>query len=143
MEEIKIQQLVNRFLDGATTNAEEQTLYDYFAGENIAPELMQYSDMFRWYSAGMPEMNAKQRRMPLRRILALAASVLLLVGIGFGVHRYQKLQEEYALYEGSYIIRNNVKITEISKILPELKATEQRVSEMMKQQNNNTEIPTI
>lgn len=143
MEEIKIQQLVNRFLDGATTNAEEQTLYDYFTGENIAPELMQYRDMFRWYSAGMPEMKAKQRRMSLRRILALAASVLLLVGIGFGVHRYQKLQEEYALYEGSYIIRNGVKTTDISKILPELKATEQKVSEMMKQQNNNTEIPTI
>ena len=60
MEEIRIRQLVNRFLDGATTNAEEQTLYDYFAGEDIAPELMQYRDMFRWYSAGMPEMNAKQ-----------------------------------------------------------------------------------
>ena len=143
MEEIRIRQLVNRFLDGATTNAEEQTLYDYFAGENIAPELMQYSDMFRWYSAGMPERNAKQRRMPLRRILALAASVLLLVGIGFGIHRYQQQQAEYALYEGSYIIRNGVKTTDISKILPELKATEQKVSEMMKQQNNNTEIPTI
>ena len=50
MEEIRIRQLVNRFLDGATTNAEEQTLYDYFAGEDIAPELMQYRDMFRWYS---------------------------------------------------------------------------------------------
>ena len=143
MEEIRIRQLINRFLDGATTNAEEQMLYDYFAGEDIAPELMQYRDMFRWYSAGMPEMNVKQRRMPLRRILALAASVLLLVGIGFGIHRYQKLQEEYALYEGSYIIRDGVKITDISKILPELKATELKVSEMMKQQNNNTEIPTI
>ena len=143
MEEIRIRQLINRFIDGATTNAEEQMLYDYFAGEDIAPELMQYRDMFRWYSAGMPEMNVKQRRMPLRRILALAASVLLLVGIGFGIHRYQKLQEEYALYEGSYIIRDGVKITDISKILPELKATELKVSEMMKQQNNNTEIPTI
>ena len=143
MEEIRIRQLIERFLDGATTNAEEQMLYDYFAGEDIAPELMQYRDMFRWYSAGMPEMKAKQRRMPLRRILALAASVLLLVGIGFGIHRYQQQQAEYALYEGSYIIRNGVKTTDISKILPELKATEQSVSEMMKQQNNNTEIPTI
>ena len=51
MEEIKIRQLINRFLDGETTNAEEQMLYDYFAGEDIAPELMQYRDMFRWYSA--------------------------------------------------------------------------------------------
>ena len=143
MEEIRIRQLINRFIDGATTNAEEQMLYDYFAGEDIAPELMQYRDMFRWYSAGMPEMNVKQRRMPLRRILALAASVLLLVGIGFGIHRYQQQQAEYALYEGSYIIRDGVKITDISKILPELKATELKVSEMMKQQNNNTEIPTI
>ena len=143
MDENRIQQLIERFLNGETTNAEEQMLYDYFAGEDVSPELIKYREMFRWYSAGMPEMNAKQHRMPLRRILALAASVLLLLGIGFGIHRYQQRQAEYALYEGSYIIRNGVKITDISKILPELKATEQKVSEMIKQQNNNQEIPTI
>jgi len=35
------------------------------------------------------------------------------------------------------------KITDIKQILPELKATEQEVSEILKQQNNNQEIPTI
>ena len=143
MKEKEIQQMIERFLNGETTNAEEQMLYDYFAGEDVSPELMQYREMFRWYSAGMPEDKGKKRSLPLRRILALAASVLLLVGIGFGIHRYQQQQAEYALYEGSYIIRNGVKITDISKILPELKATEQKVSEMIKQQNNNQEIPMI
>ena len=33
MEEKKIQQMIGRFLDGETTNAEEQTLYDYFASD--------------------------------------------------------------------------------------------------------------
>lgn len=143
MEEKRIRQLIDRFLDGETTNAEEQTLYDYFTGENIAPELTQYREMFRWYSAGMPEIKAKKSPMQIRKILTLAASVLLLVGIGFGIYRYQKQQQEYELYEGSYIIRNGVKMTDIKQILPELKATERKVSEIMKQQNNNTEIPTI
>lgn len=143
MEEIRIQQLIELFLDGKTTNAEEQMLYDYFAGDDIEPEFAKYREMFQWYSDGMPEIKGKERTMPIRRIIALAASVLLLVGIGIGIYRYQQQQQEYALYEGSYIIRNGVKITEISKILPELKATEQTVTDMMNQQNNNTEIPTI
>ena len=143
MEEIRIRQLIERFLDGKTTNAEEQMLYDYFAGDDIAPEFAKYREMFQWYSDGMPEIKSKERIRPIWRIIALAASVLLLVGIGICIYRYQQQRQEYALYEGSYIIRNGVKITEISKILPELKATEQTVTDMMNQQNNNTEIPTI
>lgn len=143
MEEIRIQQLIEQFLDGKTTNAEEQMLYDYFAGDDIEPEFAKYREMFQWYSDGMPEIKGKERTMPIRRIIALAASVLLLVGIGIGIYRHLQQQQEYALYEGSYIIRNGVKITEISKILPELKATEQTVTDMMNQQNNNKEIPTI
>jgi len=143
MEEKRIHQLIERFLDAETTNAEEQILYYYFAGSDIAPELMQYREMFRWYSDGMPKMRAKQPSITLRRILGFAASLLLLVGIGFGIYRYQQQQKEYAIYEGSYIIRNGMKITDISKILPELKATEQSISEKINQQNNNTEIPTI
>jgi len=34
-------------------------------------------------------------------------------------------------------------MTDIKQILPELKATEQEVMDMMKQQNTNQEIPTI
>lgn len=142
MEEKKIQQLIERFLDGETTNAEEQTLYDYFASDDIAESLKQYQEMFRWYADGMPAICGHKRAY-VRTIFAIAASLLLLIGVGLGYWHYQQQQEEYAIYEGSYIIRDGKKITDIRQILPELKATEQEVSEMMKRQNTNQEIPTI
>lgn len=148
MDEKRIQQLIGRFLEGRTSNAEEQLLYDYFSEENVAPELAQYREMFRWYAAGMPECKAKSIVLPhltktTRRWLAVAASLLLLIGIGFGYHSYQKQQSEYAIYEGSYIIRDGKKITDLRQILPILKATEQEVSEILDQNIINNEIPTI
>ena len=142
MEERKIQQLIERFLNGETTNAEEQTLYDYFASDNVAESLRQYQGMFRWYAEGMPAIRGHKKTY-IRTILAIAASLLLLVGVGLGYWHYQQQQEEYAIYEGSYIIRDGKKITDIRQILPELKAAEQEVSELMNPQNTNQEIPTI
>ncbi|MBR1401257.1 MAG: hypothetical protein IJ562_06660 [Prevotella sp.] len=142
MEERKIQQLIERFLNGETTNAEEQALYDYFDGEDIAESLKQYQEMFHWYANGMPAIS-RHKRTYVAAILAIAASLLLLVGVGLGYWHYQQQQEEYAIYEGSYIIRDGKKITDIRQILPELKAAERKVSEMMNPQNTNQEIPTI
>ena len=96
----------------------------------------------------MPEHKDKSIMLPhltktTRRWLAAAASLLLLIGIGFGYRSYQKQQSEYAIYEGSYIIRDGKKITDLRQILPILKATEQEVSEILDQNNINNEIPTI
>ena len=143
MKEKEIQQLIERFLVGKTTNAEEQILYDYFNGKDVAESLKPYREMFRWYAAGMPEQKANTRKTTYAKWLAIAASRLLLVGIGFGYRYYQEQQELYAIYEGSYIIRDGVKNTDIKQILPELQATEQEVVNALKQQNNNQEIPTI
>ena len=143
MKEKEIQQLIERFLEGATTNAEEQMLYDYFNSNNVADSLRPYREMFQWYAAGMPKQKAKPSKRPYAKWLAIAASMLLLVGIGFGYRYYQEQQELYAIYEGSYIIRDGIKNTDIRQILPELQATEQEVANALKQQNNNQEIPTI
>ena len=143
MKEKEIQQLIERFLEGETTNAEEQMLYDYFNGKDIAESLEPYREMFRWYAAGMPEQKTNAHKRTYAKWIAMAASLLLLVGIGFGYRHYQEQQELYAIYEGSYIIRDGVKNTDIKQILPELQATEQEVANALKQQNNNQEIPTI
>jgi hypothetical protein len=143
INEQEIQQLIERFLEGETSNAEEQTLYDYFSGENVAENLESYREMFQWYAAGMPEKKTNPAKRSYIRWFAIAASLLLLVGIGFGVQQYQKQQEQYAIYEGSYIIRDGKKITDIKLILPELQATELEVSEILNQEHINQEIPTI
>jgi hypothetical protein len=153
MDRKKIQYLIERFLNGETTLAEEQSLYDYFQGQEVDKEFEQYQEMFRWYANGMPEevlgKKAKTSKAIAMRMkwafIGIAASLLILVGVG--VRKYQKLQEEYAIYEGSYIVRDGKKMTDIKEILPELKATEQKVEQkvakMMELKDINKQIPTI
>ena len=135
MKEDKIYELIDRFLNGETKADEERMLYDYFQGKNVAMELRKYQSMFQWYANGMPEEELKKRSKTYPVVkrtrlatIGIAASMLILIGVG--VWKHQKMQEEYAIYEGSYI-------------LPELKAVERQVGEMIEQKNINKEIPTI
>ena len=124
--------LVDKFLDGATTNAEEQQLYEYFAGNNVARRLRKY--MFGWYAGGMkgqlPDIwdaackCPKARTRWIRAAVSTAAAILLIAGVTVAYVQYRQTQRLYATYEGSYIVRNGKKITDIKSILPELKRIE-------------------
>ena len=104
-KEQEIQQLTERFLEGATSNAEEQTLYDYFAGEEVAESLKPYREMFRWYAAGMPQNRTESRKTP-RRLLAAAASLLLLLAVGNFVLRKTAVQEDNGWDYVSYLAQS-------------------------------------
>ena len=136
--------LLDKYMDGTSTLDEEAILSEYFRGKDIPQEWEDYRQLFQEIEDMRPQAQTIKRRMgwPYKWI-AIAVSLLILVGIGFGVRRYQNQQRQYAIYEGSYIIRDGKKITDIKQILPELEATEREVSEILKQQNNNQEIPTI
>lgn len=154
MEEKKIRELIGRFLEGETTNAEERLLYDYFAGSEVAPALEPWRPMFGWYAGGCREEelpSAGQGRLGHRRgfrrirllAVGVAAALLLLFGVGLGYYHHLGRQREYAVYEGSYIVRNGKKLTDIREILPELKAVEREVSDRLRGQDENQVIPTI
>ena len=93
MKEKDIQTLVARFLDAETTLEEEQTLYDYFQGEDVAVDLMPYREVFQGLAAvkgiDKPEQEEKPAqtvRMPawvvaLRTVASMAA--VFLVGLFF------------------------------------------------------------
>lgn len=129
-----IELLIGRFLDGETTNAEEQRLYDYFAGTRVASRLEKYRPMFSWYAGGMkgqlPDIwdaackCRKARTRWIRAAVSTAAAILLIAGITVAYFHYRQTQRLYATYEGSYIVRNGKKITDIKSILPELKRIE-------------------
>ena len=139
-----IGKLLDKYMDGTSTLEEEAILSEYFRGGSIPQEWEDYRQLFQEIEDMRPQPKAtKRRRGRLYKWITIAASLLILVGIGFGVLQYQNQQEQYAIYEGSYIIRDGKKITDIKQILPELKATEQEVADMLKQQDNNQEIPTI
>ena len=64
----------------------------------------------------------------------------LLLGLGF-VFRMQTadLPEEYMAYEGSYIIRDGKKITDLRVVVPEIRRNDQLVSERLSQLDRSLE----
>ena len=124
-----IHRLIERFLDGDTSNAEERQLYDYFAGD-VADDLKQYQPMFAWYATGDVTQPPKRQGMGRRRVLAVAASLLLLVGVGLWAWHLHEEQMELARFEGSYIIRNGQKQTDLKAIMPELLQTVTRAEQL-------------
>ena len=40
-----IEEYINRFLDGETTNAEEQAIYRFFCTDNVPAHLKEYAQM--------------------------------------------------------------------------------------------------
>lgn len=127
------QALMEKFLDGATSIAEEQQLYRYFDGGEVAPVLRQYRPMMQWYVSLSPESDKMaagghpaKRVSRFRRIATIAASVAVLIAIGFTVLTpHDHLDDEYLAYSGSYMIVDGVKTTDIKRILPQIKRAEQ------------------
>lgn len=113
-----IKALVEKFLDGRTTLAEEQALYDYFASDNIPQEWHDLKAMFAWYSEGMPEdklpRTSKQRKQSHTKwwvaIGGVAAAAIALI-ITLTPQR-----QRVNIYEGSYTIVQGVYCDNIDEI---------------------------
>ena len=88
-----IADLVEKFLDGRTTNEEERELYTWFRTHDVPEEWEPLKSMFAWYEAGMPEAEPatevaepQPKVIPLRRWLQVAggcAAVLAIVVLLF------------------------------------------------------------
>jgi len=98
-----IEKLIGRFLDGETTQKEEQELYRFFSGNEIPRELEVYREMFCFFSEDLPIALTYEEEfndIPDNRLSvsanfsskwlswsAIAAIGLLLIGIsGFLLH---------------------------------------------------------
>ena len=125
LEQKYIYDLVEKFLDGRTTNAEERELYDLFKRDDIPLDLIQLRPMFRWYEEGMPEPKTeaktdpetdpeterKTEAKPSHRTLAIGwaavgtiAASILLIGLVWQSHR----PTFETIYDGSYIVEGGV-----------------------------------
>ena len=124
-----IEQLVEKFLDGRTTNAEERELYAWFRSNDVGEEWAELKAMFAWYEAGMPEQEAEQKPQlelrasrPERRglwiavgaVAGVAASlvVALMVWLTFDNSQHNDL----SIYAGSYIVDGGVRYDNIEDI---------------------------
>ena len=133
-----IEEYIHRFMEGETTNAEEQAIYRFFRTEEVPEHLKPYTEMFAWYEEGMPEeelskpkAQALWKRIPLE-IWSTGIAAMLVIGIGLGIVLSfdNKPCEEWACYEGSYVEVNGKRITDIETILPIILETLKRAEEI-------------
>ena len=82
MNETNIRQLMERFLDAETTLEEEQMLYEYFQGEDVADDLKPYREVFQGFAAvkGIdkpePQKQTPAWVIALRTVTSMAAIFL-------------------------------------------------------------------
>lgn len=124
-----IEQLVEKFLDGRTTNAEERELYAWFRSNDVGEEWAELKAMFAWYEAGMPEQEAEhkphlERRSPrserrglwiaVGAVAGVAASVVVALTVWLTFNNSQ--HNDLSIYAGSYIVDGGIRYDNISDI---------------------------
>ena len=121
-----IEEYIRRFMEGETTNAEEQAIYRFFRTEEVPEHLKPYTEMFTWYEEGMPEEELSKpkaqplwKRIPLE-IWSTGIAAMLVIGIGLGIVLSfgDNQHEDWSCYEGSYVEVDGKRITDIETILP-------------------------
>lgn len=121
-----IEEYIHRFMEGETTNAEEQAIYRFFRTEEVPEHLKPYTEMFAWYEEGMPEEELSKpktqplwKRIPLE-IWSTGIAAMLVIGIGLGIVLSfgDNQHEDWSCYEGSYVEVDGKRITDIETILP-------------------------
>lgn len=129
--------LCHRFLDGATSDAEEEKLYLYFRSGEPADDLAELAPMFEWFDS-LPSHSAvsqENKTIPVKKSLmkriasfsAAAAALLMLTATAITAWQTADTRRDMMELQGSYIIRNGVKVTNIAAIYPELKRAEEIV----------------
>ena len=88
MNEQKIQELLRRYFEGATTLDEERELQRYFAGNDIAGSLEAYRPMFAYFAEERavqppkPKAVVRNIRLSLSILTGIAASLAILFLVG-------------------------------------------------------------
>ena len=131
-----IEALVEKFLDGRTTNAEEQELYTWFATADVPEEWAEHKEMFAWYRQGMPETTSLVESAPkpksrfslsLRRgVMAISTAVAVAVVAVLIWPSSHKVN----IYEGSYIIESGDYCDNIEYIQEDIEALLQRADDI-------------
>ena len=148
MRHKNIEEYIAWFLEGETTNVEEQAIYCYFRTVDVPEHLKPYTSMFAWYEDGMPEEDlfkgpkpevpVRMRKPLWKRIplemwsMGIAAMLVIGVGLGLILAWGDESAEEWSCYEGSYIVVNGKRITNEKTIMPIILETLAKVEAMEK-----------
>ena len=145
-----IEEYIHRFMEGVTTNAEEQAIYRFFRSGDVPEHLKVYAPMFAWYEEGMPEEKKEMpidtktktfwKRIPLG-VWSMGIAAMLVIGIGLGILSGldNDMDNEWSCYEGSYVMINGKRITDEKKIMPIILETLAEAERMEKQMEERWE----
>ncbi len=83
----RIEKLIESYLAGDTSIAEENELKVYFSSSDIAEHLKQYQPLFSYFSKAKEEPYSREISLPTKskinlKIWSIAASIVVLLGIG-------------------------------------------------------------
>lgn len=87
----RIEKLIEKYFEGETSSAEEIELKVYFSSSDVAQHLKQYQPVFSYFSKAKEQNSEQQislvptildKKRPMVMWISIAASVLVMVGVG-------------------------------------------------------------
>ncbi|MFI2742460.1 hypothetical protein ACG2LH_06950 [Zhouia sp. PK063] len=91
MELAKIEALLEKYFEAATTIEEEKQLAKYFAQDNVAPHLLEYQPLFTYFTQAKEEQFTKHVPLSTRKKynlkwISVAAVAVLTFGVYFSIN---------------------------------------------------------
>lgn len=104
MELVKIEQLLNKYLEGNTSIAEEKELKAYFSSNNVALHLQPYKSMFGYFKNQKEVQFTKTlplqpRKRNVVKWIGVAASFVVLFGTAFFYMNSNVSNEDLGTYD--------------------------------------------
>ena len=129
--------LVDKYLDGTTSNEEEQRLRDYFSSPTVlVPEDMEWMRALFVYETNVVEHavdTATLRPKNRHRWLGWTAAAIALMVVGVGITYYQNSQQpqDYALIDGQMVSNRQQVIEEALSALDMVSQTDEETYEAL------------
>ncbi|MDR0823465.1 MAG: hypothetical protein LBN74_00095 [Prevotella sp.] len=140
--------LLERFFDGKTSNAEERELYSFFHKEDIPEELQPYKPVFEYFENDIksePVRNTIPARIiknnHRRKWLAIAAAAASVLALLLIKSLIMNRVDTFNPYEGSYIVKNREKIEDLKMIEAEDRAIQLKMDMKEKELAAITHLP--
>ncbi|MBO4811293.1 MAG: hypothetical protein J5552_06975 [Prevotella sp.] len=151
MNKEQIEKLLERYLDGETTNEEENLLRHYFTTTQIVPpEWEAYKALFCWEVSQQQPANSNSamaastpKRQKSHLLIAASIAVLLLIGAGIVAtllhpsHARQQTIQNYAVLDGRFTTDATVIAREVEEALLLVSASDEDTFDAIE----NLEIP--
>ena len=138
MELVNIEKLLEKYLDAETSIAEENKLKTYFSGDDVAPHLEEYREMFGYFSASKNEQFTKTIQLKSKKLnwkwLSVAASIVLLAIVYTGYEKNQQEKAEKIYHETQFAFNMlSANLNKGTEAITELQEFETTTNKIFKQ----------